>query len=145
MNRRWLPSLAIASFVVTCGLHAAAQTAPDEERVTRSSDGLASDHAADELRDPTTFETLRVAPGDVSRKPRVGILSNKGFASPQAVYGDSYIYDATVDVFSDRFIHDKKFVDPAPTQISGALALDASFLTIERHFGLHWAIGENTL
>jgi hypothetical protein len=101
MNRRWLPLLAVASFVLTCGLHAAAQTAPAEERVTRSADGPASDHAADELRDPSTFETVRRAPNEVSIKPRVS-GSNKGFASPQAVYGDSYIYDATVDVFSDR-------------------------------------------
>ena len=101
MNRGWLPSLAVASLILVAGFGAAAQTAAPEERVTRSADGRASDHAADELRDPSSFETQRRETGDIAVKPRIRV-SSKGFSGVQAAYGDSWIYDATTDLFTDR-------------------------------------------
>lgn len=105
MNAPFLPSLALASFVLAAGATAAPATAPTEERVTRSAEGHSREHAADELRDPTTFEMLRRAPGDVLTKPRrtgAGIGASKGTSSLASVYGDSWVYDATTDVFADR-------------------------------------------
>ena len=71
MNARLLASLAAASFVLGSNVCAAQTAAGTEERMTRSAAGPASDHAADELRDPTSFETLRRQPGEITVKPRV--------------------------------------------------------------------------
>jgi hypothetical protein len=102
MNKSLLPSLAVASLVLGVGLEVAAQTAAaPEERVTRSASGHANDHAADELRDPTTFELQRRDLDEIAVKPRVD-ASGKGFQSLRATYGDSWIYDATTDLFTDR-------------------------------------------
>ena len=98
MNARLLASLAAASFVLGSNL-CAAQPAVMEERVTRSAAGPASDHAADELRDPTTFELLRRQPAEIVVKPRV--QAGKGAQNLRAS-GDSWIYDATADTFADR-------------------------------------------
>jgi MYXO-CTERM domain-containing protein len=103
MKAPFLPSLAVASFVIAAGTSAAPVTAPTEERVTRSAEGHVRDHAADELRDPTTFETTRRAPPDVVTKPRhTGAGASKGASTLKSMYGDSWVYDATTDVFADR-------------------------------------------
>jgi hypothetical protein len=100
MNAPLLPSLAIAGLVVGFGASLTAAAAEGEERVTRSAEGFAADHRADELRDPTWFELDRRAATDVTVKPRSG-GSSKGFAGVQA-FGDSYVYEATTELFTDR-------------------------------------------
>jgi hypothetical protein len=99
MNARLLPSLAVASLVFGANLSAAQTAAGTEERVTRSAAGPVSDHAADELRDPTTFEVSRRDPSEITVKPRRA--PGKGLNTLQA-YGDSWVYEATTDAFADR-------------------------------------------
>lgn len=100
MNARLLASLAAASFVLGSGVCAAQTAAGTQERITRNAAGPAADHAADELRDPTSFETLRRKPGEIAVKPRGAAGSGKG---PQSLrtFGDSWIYDATTEIFAD--------------------------------------------
>jgi MYXO-CTERM domain-containing protein len=98
MNARLLASLAVASLGLAAYNAAAQNAAGSEERVTRSSAGPAGDHAADELRDPTSFEVVRREPGEIAIKPRT---SAKGSNSLRA-FGDSYVYEATTDAFADR-------------------------------------------
>jgi len=101
MKTSLLPSLSLAGFVLGAGIEVAAQTAAaPEERVTRSASGRANDHAADELRNPTTFEVQRRRLDEITVKPRVD-ASGKGLQSLQSA-GDSWIYDATTDLFTDR-------------------------------------------
>ena len=100
MNAPSLPSLAIAGFVLGLTLPAAEAAAQGAERVTRTAEGQAADHRADELRDPTSFELERRDAADVVVKPRTAD-SSKGTASLRA-FGDSYIYEATTDLFTDR-------------------------------------------
>jgi len=101
MKTSLLPSLSLAGFVLGAGIEVAAQTAAaPEERVTRSASGHANDHAADELRNPTTFEVQRRRLDEITVKPRVD-ASGKGLQSLQSA-GDSWIYDATTDLFTDR-------------------------------------------
>jgi hypothetical protein len=102
MNARLLASLAAAASFVLGSEVATAQTAAGtEERITRNSAGHASEHAADELRDSTSFEYLRRAPGEVAVKPRVSGGNGKGAQSLRS-FGDSWVYDATTDIFADR-------------------------------------------
>jgi hypothetical protein len=100
MNKSLLPSLAVAGFVLGTGIEVAAQTAAaPEERVTRHASGHVSDHAADELRDPTTFKLQRRELDKIAVRPRAA--PGKETQSVQAA-GDSWIYDATTDLFTDR-------------------------------------------
>jgi hypothetical protein len=103
MNAPLLPSLALGALVLSAaGAATAADATPLEERVTRTSEGLARDHAADELRDPQSLETTRRAAADIEQKPRTGTgASAKGLSSTRSVYGDSYIYDASTTLFDD--------------------------------------------
>ena len=102
MNARLLASLAAtASFVLGAGVTAAQTAAGTEERITRNAAGPAGEHAADELRDPTEFEFLRREPGEITVKPRVAAASGKGTQSVRS-FGDSWVYDATTDIFADR-------------------------------------------
>ena len=98
MNARLLASLAAMGLVVGSNMCAAQTAAGAEERITRSSEGSAGDHAADELRDPASFELLRREPDEVVVKPR---SRDKGAQSVRAA-GDSWIYDATTDRFADN-------------------------------------------
>jgi hypothetical protein len=99
MNAPLLPSLALGALVLSAtGAAAAADPTPLEERVTRTSEGLARDHAADELRDPQSLQTTRRTASDVEHKPRV---SAKGVNTTRSAYGDSYIYDASTELFDD--------------------------------------------
>lgn len=97
MNARLLPSLAAASLILGVNMAVAQTVAGTEERVTRSAAGRARDHAADELRDPTSFELIRRSSEEIDVKPRV---SGKGAQSLRA-FGDSWVYEATTDVFGD--------------------------------------------
>jgi hypothetical protein len=96
MNASLLPSLAIATLAF-----AANASATDADRVTRTSEGFTRDHAADELRDPNGFETTRRAAADVPQKARVTTTA-KAFSATKSAYGDTYVYDATTDLFSDH-------------------------------------------
>jgi hypothetical protein len=98
MNARLLASLAAASLSLASTLSAAQPAAP-QERITRSAAGPVGEHAADELRDPTSFEVLRREPGEIAVKPRVS--AGKGAQSVRS-FGDSWIYEATTDIFADR-------------------------------------------
>jgi MYXO-CTERM domain-containing protein len=100
MNGRLFASIAALSFVLGAEVCAAQSATGKEERVTRSSAGPVGDHAADELRDPTSFETLRREPGEISMKPRGAAGSGKGRQSLRT-FGDAWIYDATTDIFAD--------------------------------------------
>jgi hypothetical protein len=99
MNARWLPSLLIASSFYYVDTYAADVAAGTEQRVTRSAAGPVSDHAADELRDPTSLETIRRELGEIPVKPRRS--AGKGTDGLRAMYGDSWVYEATTDVFAD--------------------------------------------
>lgn len=98
MNAR-MASLAALSLVLGSNVCAAQTAAGAEERVTRSAAGPVGDHAADELRDPTSFETSRRRPDEITVKPRVA-AGGKGAQNLRA-YGDSWIYDARTDIFAD--------------------------------------------
>jgi MYXO-CTERM domain-containing protein len=102
MNARLLPSLLVASSFLTANLAAAQGTAGTEERVTRSAAGPVGDHAVDELRDPTSFKVMRREPVEITVKPRRAVGNDKGSDALKATYGDSWVYDATTDIFSDR-------------------------------------------
>jgi len=101
MNASLLPSLAIAALALTANAAPAPDAGGAEERVTRTSEGFARDHAADELRDPKGFQTTRRAAADVPQKPRVNVTA-KAFSSTKSAFGDTYVYDATTDLFSDH-------------------------------------------
>jgi hypothetical protein len=101
MHTPLLPSLAIATLVLAAGAHAAPPIATDTARVTRSAEGPAADHAADELRSPQAFLTTERSLAEVATKPRAAMV--KGMQSTaSAVLGDSWIYDATATAFLDR-------------------------------------------
>lgn len=98
MNARMLASLAAAGWVLASNAVVAQTPAGAEERVTRSAAGPVRDHAADELRDPTTFELLRRQPDEIAVKPR---SSAKGAQRVRA-FGDSWVYEAFTDAFADN-------------------------------------------
>ncbi len=101
MNASLLPSLAVAALALTANAAPAPDTGAAEDRVTRTSEGFAGDHAADELRDPKSFQTTRRAAADVPQKPRVTV-TGKTFSSTKSAFGDTYVFDATTDLFSDH-------------------------------------------
>src|SRR5690242_18634835 len=98
MNARLLASLAAASFVFGSGV-LAGETAAGTERITRTAEGSVDDHAADELRDSTSFEFLQRKPSDIAVKPR----ATDSAKSSQKVLtsGEAWIYDARTDLFGD--------------------------------------------
>jgi hypothetical protein len=100
MNERLLASLAAASMVLAVNTSAAQTASGSEERVTRSAAGPIGERAADELRDPTTFELMRRSADEIVVKPR----SSPGGKGTQRLrtYGDSWVYDATTEIFADR-------------------------------------------
>lgn len=100
MNARLLASLAAASFVFGSGVSAGETVAGTEERITRNAAGRVDDHAADELRDSTSFELLRRKPGEIAVKPRAAASSVKG-SQKVLTSGESWIYDARTDLFGD--------------------------------------------
>jgi hypothetical protein len=101
MNAATLPSLTLAAMLLSAGAYAAPEPdAAAAERVTRSAEGFARDHAADELRNLDSFEETTIAPADVVTKPRKG--KTNGATVAAAVFGDSYVFDATTDLFYDN-------------------------------------------
>jgi MYXO-CTERM domain-containing protein len=100
MNARLLASLAAASLVLGSSVCTAQTTAAGtEERTTRNSEGRATDHSADELRDPTSYDLLRRKPGEIAVKPRA-TGSNKDMQKPLSS-GEAWIYDAIADYYVD--------------------------------------------
>ena len=99
MNASLLPSLAIGALTLSSAGAIAADALPTEDRVTRTAEGPALDHAADELRDPTSLQTTRRSSAEIERKPRATAKSANAL---RAAYGDSYIYDATTAVRGSR-------------------------------------------
>jgi hypothetical protein len=88
--------------LLSAGALAAAE--PDAaERVTRAAEGFAKEHPADELRDPRTLQEQRTLAADVQSKPRAasGRASIKAATPNATVYGDTWIYEATVTLFAD--------------------------------------------
>jgi hypothetical protein len=100
MNAATLPSLTLAALLVSAGASAAPETGAEGDRVTRSAEGFATDHAEDELRDLGSFEETITAPADVVKKPRKPATNGPTIQS--AVFGDSYVFEATTDLFSDN-------------------------------------------
>jgi len=98
MNAPLLPSLAIASLAFAVGAQAAPPADAAAERITRSAEGPAGDHAADELREPQSFIVTRRDPKDVATKPRTSTVKS---IQSTASAGDSWIYDASTAVFVD--------------------------------------------
>jgi hypothetical protein len=99
MNARLLASLAAASFVLGSSVLAGETAAGTEERITRTAEGSVDDHAADELRDSTSFEFLQRKPSDIAVKPRAA-GSVKG-SQKVLTSGEAWIYDARTDLFGD--------------------------------------------
>ena len=99
MNARLLTSLAASSFLFAASVGAAETAAGTEERITRNSAGHVRDHAADELRESTSFDLQRRMPGEIAVKPRTA----PGAKGSQKVLssGESWIYDARTDLFGD--------------------------------------------
>jgi len=99
MNVVTLSSLSLATLLLATRALAAGD-ATGEERVIRSAEGFKAEHAADELRDPLTFhETITPSP-EIVTKPRGNAPRAAKIAA--ATLGDSYVYDASTDLFSDR-------------------------------------------
>jgi len=95
MNIAPLPVLLLASLTT-----AAALAASPDDRVTRTTQGFAADHAADELRNPLTLRERRTAHAEVITKAR----GDAGRAMPQSAtvsFGDSWIFDAFTEKFYD--------------------------------------------
>ena len=101
MNAKWLSSLTVAGVIASAGVLAAPTEDTSTERVTNSAEGRAGDHRADELRDPSSFVTTRRAEAEIAEKPRTSRTENT-VRSATSAYGDSWVYDATTDVFFDR-------------------------------------------
>jgi hypothetical protein len=99
MNAVTLSSLSLAGLLLVAPAFAAVAPS-DSERLLRSAQGFAAEHAPDELRNPSTF-TETVTPGtDVVTKPRVSGPFGPKIAA--ATLDESYVYDGSTDLFSDR-------------------------------------------
>jgi hypothetical protein len=99
MNAVTLSSLSLAGLLMA--VPAGAALAPsDDDRVLRSAQGFAVEHAADGLRDPSTFEESVTPATDVVTLPRASGLVGPKIAA--ATLGESYVYDGSTDLFSDR-------------------------------------------
>lgn len=94
MNIATLPVLVIASLSTAAAFAA-------EDRVTRTTEGFAAEHADDELRDPTTLRERRTPAAKIATKPR----GNEGRVQAQAAtvsFGDSWIFEAFAETFYDH-------------------------------------------
>ncbi|HET8698029.1 MAG TPA: choice-of-anchor H family protein [Gammaproteobacteria bacterium] len=94
MNIATLPVLIVASLSAAAALGA-------EERVTRTAEGFAADHAADELRDPRTLREHRTPAAKLATRPR----GDEGRVQPQVAtvsFGDSWIFEASAEMFYDN-------------------------------------------
>ena len=121
MNAVTLSSLSLAGLLFAAP--AVATVAPsDGDRVLRSAQGFAAEHAADELRDPSTFQESITAGTGVVTKPRASGLPGAKIAA--ATLGESYVYDGSTDLFSDRdrdgYYHHLRVTFDADTSSSAA-------------------------
>src|SRR5215471_18793297 len=98
MNAVTLSSLSLAGLLLTMRAFAA-DDPTNEERITRTSQGFVAELASDELRDPFSFHETITPAGEVVTKPRV--VGPGGLRIAAATLGDSYIYTAKTDLFSD--------------------------------------------
>ena len=98
MNAVTLSSLSLAGLLLATRALAASDAASDE-RIIRSAEGFAAEHASDELRDPFTFRETVTPPSEVVTKPRSAPPRGPRIAA--ATLGDSYVYTAKTDLFSD--------------------------------------------
>jgi len=98
MNTTLLRSLAVAGFFLAAATQAFADT--DEERVTRTAEGRASERATDELRDPNAFTTVERKSSSLATKTRSA--KTQSVQSASVTYGDSWIYDASTELFLDH-------------------------------------------
>jgi hypothetical protein len=121
MHAVTLSSLPLAALLLAAP--AVATVAPsDNERVLRSAQGFAVDHAADELRDSSTFTEAVTPEAELVTKPRAsGPLGPKIAA---ATLNDSYVYDGSTDLFSDRdrdgYYHHLRVTFDADTSLGSA-------------------------
>ncbi|HVS23544.1 MAG TPA: choice-of-anchor H family protein [Gammaproteobacteria bacterium] len=99
MNTVRLSSLSLAGLLLATSALAADEAA-GEDRVIRSAAGFAAEHAPNELRDPLTFRETVTPSNDVVTKARSAGPGGPKIAS--ATLGDSYVYTAKTDLFSDR-------------------------------------------
>jgi len=97
MNAMRVSLLSLAALLLATRAFAADDAG--DERVLRTAEGFAADHAADELRDPVTFRETVTPPEQVVTKPRSAQVRGPKIAA--ATLGDSYIYAAKTDLFSD--------------------------------------------
>jgi len=98
MNAMRLSFLSLAGLMIAMRALAADDAAGDE-RVIRSAEGFAADHAVDELRDPFTFRETVTPASEVVTKARGN--GPRGPKIAAATLGDSYVYTAKTDLFSD--------------------------------------------
>jgi len=94
MNIATLPVLVIATLSTAAAFAA-------KDRVTRTTEGFVAEHAADELRDPTTLRERRTPAAKIATKPR----GDEGRVQPQAAavsFGDSWIFEAFAETFYDH-------------------------------------------
>ena len=104
MNAVTLSSLSLAGLLLAArGLAAEAaggEPPAEADRALRAAQGFTSEHAPDELRDPRSFVETITPAEEVVTKPR-----DSGSFGPKiaaATLGDSYVYDGSTDLFSDR-------------------------------------------
>jgi hypothetical protein len=121
MNAVTLSSLSLAGLLLSAS--AGAAVAPsDDERVLRSAQGFAVEHAADELRDSSTFEEVVTPVTDLVTKPRAGGPIGPKIAA--ATLGESYVYDGSTDLFADRdrdgYFHHLRVTFDADTMLGTA-------------------------
>lgn len=88
-----------ALLVLPLAAPAAPASSAGDDRVVRAAEGYRRDRAPDELRSPFDLTESRAAPGTFAVKPRGGIDA-RAHLSP--MYGDAYVYDASVELFYDR-------------------------------------------
>jgi hypothetical protein len=94
-----LRSLGLLGWLAVAAAPAAGQgvnAAPDEERVSRSTEGFSRERGPDELRDPFTLKEQRSAKRSKIQPKSVGPNS---LQSPS--FGDAWIYDASTELFQD--------------------------------------------
>ncbi|HUO67273.1 MAG TPA: choice-of-anchor H family protein [Gammaproteobacteria bacterium] len=132
MNAATLSSLSLVCLLMTAA--AVSAVAPNAgDRVLRSAQGFAVEHALDELRDPSTFAEAVTPATDVLTKPLgSGPLGPKIAA---ATLGDSYIYDGSTDLFSDRdgdgYYHHLRVTFDADTILGAANLYAAVYLSAD--------------
>ncbi len=100
MNRAPRSSSTLLCTLLLSAAYSGQCAAAADERTIRGSEGFATDHAADELRDPLSFTTLRTPAAALETKSRSNAKPDSAVASVSL--GDSWIHDATATPFADE-------------------------------------------